>query len=175
MSELNYQGETPSVILADELEQLRVKIIQRHIAAGQKASGRTAKSLHVEVKTGEGILWGKSPFGVLETGRKAGKVPSNFTGIIKQWLKDKGIQATPIPYKTDRPHKYTPQERGQNTLTYFIARKIAKSGTKLFRDGGRSDIYSNVIPITTKKIGERITKLLNLTMQSIKLNGTETI
>jgi hypothetical protein len=59
MSELNYQGETPSVILADELEQLRVKIIQQHIAAGQKASGRTAKSLHVEVKTGEGILWGK--------------------------------------------------------------------------------------------------------------------
>lgn len=175
MTEFTFKGETPSVILADELEQLRVKIIQQHIAAGQQASGRTTKSLHVDVKPGEGILYGKSPFGVLETGRKAGKVPANFTGIIRQWMHDKGIQAAPIPYKTDRPHKYTPQERGNNSLAYMIARKIRRAGTKLYREGGRSDIYSNVIPETTRKIGDRLVKLLNVSIESIKLNGEEQI
>lgn len=171
MSEFAFKGETPSVILADELEQLRQKIIAQHIAAGQKASGRTAASLHVVVEPQHGVLMGKSPFGVLETGRKAGKVPANFTGIIKQWMRDKGISATPIPYKTDRPHKYTPEERGENTLAFFIARKIKRSGNALFRAGGRSDIYSNVIPETTRKIADRLVKLLNMSIENIKLNG----
>lgn len=171
MSELAFKGETPNSIFAEELEALRQKIKAQHISAGQKASGRTAASLRVEVEPEHGTLWGRSPFGVLETGRKPGKMPSGFTGIIKQWIRDKGISVTPIPYKTDRPHKYTPEERGENRLAFFIARKIKRSGTALFRNGGRSDIYSNAIPETTRRIADRLVKLLSTSIDNIKLNG----
>ena len=85
-------------ILGIALEELRQRIIANHVAAGQVASGRTRASLRVEVRENEGILWGRSPFGTLETGRKPGKTPQGFVGIIRQWMKDKGIQAAPIPY-----------------------------------------------------------------------------
>lgn len=162
-----------SVILTEELEALKKKIIAQHLGAGQKASGRTAASLRVEVTEEEGTLYGRSPFGTLETGRKPGKVPQGFQAIIRKWMADKGINAEPIPYKTDRPHKYTPQERGNLSLSYLIARKIRREGTSLFRKGGRADIYSNVIPAATERIKGRIVELLKLDVENIKLNNIE--
>lgn len=165
--------DAASVILTEELEALKNKIIAQHLGAGQKASGRTAASLRVEVTEEEGTLYGRSPFGTLETGRKPGKVPQGFQAIIRKWMADKGINAEPIPYKTDRPHKYTPQERGNLSLSYLIARKIRREGTSLFRKGGRADIYSNVIPAATERIKGRIVELLKLDVENIKLNNIE--
>lgn len=162
-----------SVILTEELEALKKKIIAQHFGAGQKASGRTAASLRVEVTEEGGMLYGRSPFGTLETGRKPGKVPQGFQAIIRKWMADKGINADPIPYKTDRPHKYTPQERGNLSLSYLITRKIKREGTSLFRKGGRADIYSNVIPSATERIKGRIVELLKLDVENIKLNNIE--
>lgn len=166
-------NDAASVILTEELEALKKKIIAQHFGAGQKASGRTAASLRVEVTEEEGTLYGRSPFGTLETGRKPGKVPQGFQAIIRKWMADKGINAEPIPYKTDRPHKYTPQERGNLSLSYLIARKIRREGTSLFRKGGRADIYSNVIPEATERIKGRIVELLKMDVENIKLNNIE--
>lgn len=163
-------GNVSRQILIEELEQLRLAIIKHHTDAGQVASGRTIKSLHVEATEYEGTLYGHKPFGVLETGRRGGAVPSGFTGIILQWMKDKGIKVGPIPYKTNRPHKYTPQERGNLQFSYFVAQKIKKSGTLLYRQGGRADIYSNEIPQTVEKVGQRLLKLFGAEISSIKLN-----
>lgn len=157
-------------VLSEELEALKAQIIKHHFDAGQKASGQTAASLHVEATDYEGTLWGRKGFGVLETGRRAGKVPAGFQTIIRRWMESKGIQAAPIPYKTDRPHKYTPQQRGDMQLSYLIARKIQKQGTKLFRSGGRSDIYSDIIPKATERIRSRIFELLKVEVHSIKIN-----
>lgn len=162
-----------SLVLTEELEALKAKIIAQHIGAGQKASGRTAASLRIEVTEEEGTLYGRSPFGTLETGRKPGKVPQGFQSIIREWMADKGISAAPIPYKTDRPHKYTPQERGNLSLSFLIARKIKREGTRLFRKGGRDDIYSNVIPAAIERIQSRIVELLKLEVESIKLNNVD--
>mgnify|MGYP000852836775 FL=1 len=162
-----------SLVLTEELEALKAKIIAQHIGTGQKASGRTAASLRIEVTEEEGTLYGRSPFGTLETGRKPGKVPQGFQSIIREWMADKGISAAPIPYKTDRPHKYTPQERGNLSLSFLIARKIRREGTRLFRKGGRDDIYSNIIPAAIERIQSRIVELLKLEVESIKLNNVD--
>ena len=166
---------TPRRILAEELEVLKKAIIAHHVAAGQKASGRTIASMRVEASENEGSLWGRQAFGVLETGRRGGKVPMGFEKVIRQWMKDKGLRAEPIPYKTDRPHKYTPQERGEMSMSYLIARKIRKEGTRLFRMGGRSDIYSEEVPIAVHRIQSRVLELLNVEIDSIKLNGNNEI
>ena len=165
--------ERTSAILVEELEALKKEIIENHLRAKQKASGRTSESLRVETDENSATLFGRGFFDVLETGRKGGKVPYNFQTIIRQWMQDKGIKARPIEYKTDRPHKYTPQERGERTLAFFIARNIRKNGTALFRSGGRQDIYSNAVTKAIKRIKERLAGVVHAEISSIKINNIE--
>lgn len=172
---LRFDPRAASIIIHEELERARQIIINHIRINGQNASGRTIKSLHVEQPTeDEGILWGHRPFGVLETGRRSGRVPYRFHAIIRQWMRDKGLHGEPMPYKTDRPHKYTPQERGDLSMASAIAHTIATKGSKLHRDGGRGDVYSNVLPETMNRLRDRMIFLINKSFESIKLNN-ETI
>lgn len=107
------------------------KIRQNLQSTGTNATGKTSQSLRYEV-TQEGTkatlkVIGKPFFAVVETGRKAtpDKKPSpDFVANIREWLQARGKETRPA---------------------YAIALTINKKGSKLFRDGGRSDIYSNVI------------------------------
>ena len=172
---LRFDPRAASIIIREELERARQMIINHIRINGQNASGRTIKSLHVEQPTeDEGILWGHRPFGVLETGRRNGRIPYRFYAIIRQWMRDKGLHGEPIPYKTDRPHKYTPQERGDLSMASAIAHTIATKGSRLHRDGGRNDVYSNVLPETMRRMQDRMIFLIEKSFDSIKLNN-ETI
>jgi len=107
------------------------KIRQNLSSTGTNATGKSSQSLRYEV-TNEGTkatlkVIGKPYFAVVETGRKPTpeKKPSfDFVANIREWLSAKGMETKPA---------------------YAIALSINKKGTKLFRDGGRSDIFSNVI------------------------------
>lgn len=143
-------------ILNEELESLRQRIIRNHIRAGQKASGRTIASLRVEVNDDNGTLFGRQAFGVLETGRKPGKVPKGFYQIIQQWVQDKRI------------HVNNPK-----SFSYFVARKIAQEGTQLYREGGRADIYSPEIEKTIQNIMNRAFAIFKDDVTHINLNSNE--
>lgn len=141
-------------IIKYELNNLRQRIIDNHIRARQKASGRTIASLKVEITENSGILWGRKPFGTLETGRRPGRVPKGFYKIILDWIEAKGI-------RVEKP----------KTFAYFIARKIAREGTQLYRDGGRDDIYSKEIEITVKTILEKVFGIFERDVTHINLNN----
>ena len=116
---------------------------------GTNASGRTSASLRVVMTENGGQIWGRRYFRGTEQGRAGGRIPRNFTSIIEQWIIDKGLTPSAIPYKrnpsaTWQP-KYTPEERGLRQMASAIAHTIAKSGTSLYRGGGRKDIFTNVI------------------------------
>lgn len=164
-------------IVREELTAFMERVRENHRRAGQVASGRTSRSMHVEVDNSEGTVFGRVAFGTLETGRKGGNVPRNFREVIRQWMRDKGISADPIPYVRKPSEKwqpkYTPQERGDMSLAGAIAHKIQTSGTKLYRDGGRSDIYSNEIPRTTDAIMARVLRLFDVEVESINREAKE--
>lgn len=143
-------------ILGEELESLRQRIIENHIRAGQKASGKTISSLRVDVNDNQGTLFGRQAFGVLETGRKPGKVPKGFYQIIQQWVKDKGIQV-----------------ENPKSFAYLVARKIAREGTELHRQGERADIYSPEIEKTTQEIMNRAFAVFKDDVTHINLNSNE--
>ena len=137
--------ENAKNIVIQKLEELKQRIAANIQTSEQGASGRTAESMRVEATESGATLFGRKAFGTLETGRKGGNVPKNFRGIIQQWIMDKGISISPLPYvrqpsKNWQP-KYTPQERGELSLAGAIAYKIRNEGTKLHRNGGRADIY----------------------------------
>ncbi len=121
-----------SRIIADYLNEVREQIIKAHLAAGQRASGRTLESFEVSASDFTGQLLGKDFVGVLETGRRAGKIPQGFKGIILQWMKDKGIYQDA-------------DEKAQGRIAYFIAQKIKREGTKLSREGAKSGVLSQAL------------------------------
>lgn len=175
MSEQVFNRQDIAKVLTEELSRLAGRIKENHRRAGQVASGRTLRSITYEVTEDRGTLFGRFPFGTLETGRKAGKTPMSFSTIIRQWIIDKGIPVQPIPYKRKPSEKwqpkYTPEERGLMSMAGALAHKIRTEGTSLYRQGGRNDIYSNEIPEAIKRIEDRIAKVFSLTIDSIHINA----
>lgn len=170
---INFDEHAARVILQEELEQLKQNIANNMRNAGEVASGRTIKSMHVETSQQQGTLFGRAFFGVLETGRRAGGIPRGFRQIIYQWMQDKNVHARPMPYKREGKHKYSdPQVRGDMSMAAAIAWTIQHRGSKLFRDGGRDDIYSNEIPLTLRRVEGRLIMLIEKAAFSIKLNHT---
>lgn len=143
-------------LVASELEALKQRIIENHRNAGQVASGRTIASLKVEITEDGGVLWGRSAFGTLETGRKGGKVPAGFWKIIRQWMDDKGI-------RVEKP----------DSFAYLVARKIANEGTQLFREGGFYKIYSPEVKDTVERVSDGIGILFGSEVEHINLNFNE--
>lgn len=144
-------------VVAEELAAAKKRIIENHFAAGQKASGRTAESLFETVVNENGritgTLDGRAYFAALETGsgpwrephkrkRKDGTeysvAPKWFVDIIRQWAADKGITLI---------------------SPWGVATNQMLLGTKLYREGGRDDIFSNEIPELVKHIADRLAGL----------------
>lgn len=135
-----------SDILQEELEILLKEIIRQHEAAGQVASKKTRDSFKVEVSENKGQLIGASYAGVLEKGRKPGKVPHDFTNILLRWMAAKGI---------------APADAKQaEIMANAIKWKIIKEGTSLY--AGKE----------TRKVD--FTGLIDRCLQSIKEKVTST-
>lgn len=130
-------------IIREELDNLRERVVQNIDSTGKRASGRTQDSLAVEITSqGDtiiGSLMGRSYFGALETGSKPWanqytRPPKFFIEIIEDWMRDKGISGS----------------------AGGIAYSIMKRGSAQFRDGERTDVYSDEIEITYDNIQRRV-------------------
>jgi hypothetical protein len=128
------------------LQNISLDIQREQIAQGRYVTGKTARSLEPEVDDTGGILYGSSSVNVLETGRKPGKVPEGFQGVIRQWMRDRGL------FQAETASR-------QNSIAYLIARKISREGTLLHRQGGNSGILSKAI--TEARITEFERAVLN--------------
>lgn len=156
-----------SFIVATELERMKYRIIANMYSAKAVATGNTIRSLKVIPRTDGASLISdqQMPFGVLETGRRGGKVPRGFADIIYAWMQVKGVHAQGAD---------EPQEQADRSMAFAIARKIAKSGTRLYRLGGRSGIYSNEIPETLQRINERVSEFVQtIVLEQIQLNNLQ--
>lgn len=134
---------TVSEIIDNELDKLIYDIKTRHIASGQQASGNTISSLEKRnVYNTGGQLWGNSYIGVLERGRKPGKVPKDFIDILKRWAGSKGISFT--------------DEKQFNLWANGVKWKIIKEGTSLYRSGKTEDIFTTPISDFKDRLAKRL-------------------
>ena len=133
---------TANYIINEELLKLKDVIAANIVSQGLNASGKTAKSLEVVMGDNGGALMGRSFFAVLETGRKAGKVPKNFRQIIEKWATDKGLTfETPAKLRS---------------FSYLVARKITREGTKQYRTGRRTDVFTEAVNETVTSIQNQL-------------------
>ena len=128
------------VMLQEVFEQAKRDIIANHERAGQVASGKTRDSLSVEVTSdttsATATMYGRKYFAALETGSAPWKKqykhpPKPFVETIAKWMVDKGIEGV---------------------SAYLVARKIMREGSKLYRDGGRQDIFTPVMSDIEERI-----------------------
>lgn len=126
-------------ILREELEDLRTRIIANMERADQIVSGNTRDSMQVEVQGNAGVLTGRRAFATLETGsrpwsRKPKRTPKWFADLIGEWI----------------------DQRGLDLNQWAVAHTIIHKGSKLYRNGGRNDIYSPELQKTIDTIGQRV-------------------
>ena len=133
-------------IIREELEKLRDIISQNISNKGKRASGRTQESMAVSVtqegSATVGVLSARSFFGALETGSQPWRTqyvrpPKFFVEIIQEWMRDKGISG----------------DAGG------IAYSIMRRGSAQYRQGARTDIYSDDITKACDEIQRRVAGL----------------
>lgn len=126
-------------ILREELEDLRARITTNMERADQIVSGKTRDSMQVTVQGLSGVLTGRRAFATLETGsapwsKKPKRTPKWFADLIGEWI----------------------DQRGLDLNQWAVAHTIIHKGSKLYREGGRADIYSPELQKTVDRIGDRI-------------------
>lgn len=126
-------------ILREELEALRSRIIENMSKADQIVTGKTRDSMQVQVRDNAGVLTGRRAFATLETGsrpwsRKPKRVPKFFADLIGEWI----------------------EARGLDLNRWAVAHTIIHKGSRLYREGGRADIYSPELQKTIDRIGDRM-------------------
>ena len=121
-------------LIIGTLERIKERITANIRTSGEWASGKTAESMRIEAKDNGGTLYGRPDFWNLEEGSEPSpehRYPANFEQVIYEWMDAKGIAPS--------------DEYEHVTVAQCIAWFIRKNGTRLYRDGGRDDIYSTVI------------------------------
>ncbi|MBQ5648137.1 MAG: hypothetical protein IIV16_03325 [Alistipes sp.] len=161
MDTIVHTQEQVRQIVAEELEQARKNISENIEREGKRASGKTQESMVVSV-TDEGTatvgtLSGRAFFGALETGSKPWatqykRVPLFFAEIIGDWIADKGLDLNP----------------------FAVATKIMRKGSKQYREGAITTVYSEEIDATLERINKRVMGVFDATIaESIKRTNNE--
>lgn len=122
-------------------------IIDRHIAANQRASGNFVRGLRYEASERRLLVVDGAGYSyALEDGRgptKSGaKGDQRLVDRILVWMKDKGIQGTPYKRKDGTTQE---QAKADRSRAYLIARNIHLHGTRLYQQGGESGVISGAI------------------------------
>lgn len=158
-------------LLNERLQWLADQVRQNHIDAGQVSSGKLRDSIqslvedqgdrisgHVDALSYiEAMEQGNAPWEPIPTkqakdGHTYDYVPKWFADAIGQWMDDKGIQET--------------KERNR----YAVAWKIIHDGTLLYRQGGRSDIYSEITKAVAEEIADELAAEVAIEIKTITLN-----
>lgn len=134
---------TTQEILNDEFGKLQQDLIDKHSSLGMRASGKWANELVFETTEHSATLWGAAYTEQLINGRAPGRFPP--IKDIEQWIIAKGI--TPLNNKMSI-----------SSLAFLIARKIAREGTKYFKQGGTDLVSAIITPERVQQILDKVTE-----------------
>lgn len=137
------------------VEKLKGEIISNLNSTGKNTTGKTAQSLKINNDSSTVELIGRGYFEELETGTPPRAQPANFQQIIKEWAEAKGI-----PIMT---------EDKLNQFAYQASNKIQQVGSKDYREGRRTNIYSDEVQDCWQKIDDFIDTKIEWFLKTIEL------
>lgn len=145
--------EADKALVHECLEEIRSDIGRNILDKGLNASGATIRSMEIVDEADGATLYGRAYFSALETGRKPGKMPPSSR--IYRWTFDKRLAFR--------------DERERKSFAYLTARKIGREGTQTYRDGGRTDIFTEVIERRVSEFEARLVALYRV--RAADING----
>ena len=172
----NFNATTVRTLMLHTLEQIKTNAAQQMDVLDRNASMRSIRSLQsIIVDDTRAQLWGLPSWSgrngnvIMERGRRRGAIPSGFTGIIRQWILDKGLPVRTIPAKTPRGDMggIDPYERGLRSMAGAIAYTIKMKGTRLNRRGGFDDIITTQSQVATEQLADKLIWFLDETVLEI--------
>ena len=124
-------------------------------ATGTTTTGKTKESLHARKYDEAGynlVIEGRPFFQSVETGRTptVNSQDIDLVSILAKWIKDKKLD---VQWGLDKPYQI-------RSAAYGIFLKHKYYGSKLYRDGGRTDIYTQVLDEELPKLNEKITGVI---------------
>ena len=137
-------------VLAEEGEKFITNVRKNIQNKGLTKTGATQTSLRKDLPPDTLIVWGRKDFQNIETGtspQEAAKLDFNlFRKRLYNWANYLGISWG--------------STKERFSFAWNVSNKILKFGTKLYRDGGRKDIYSNELQPLYDSISDRIGKII---------------
>lgn len=134
---------TVDEIISKNFDILISDVKTRHSQAGQKVTGKTINSLQKDIiESGHHVLYGNQYIGVLEHGRRPGKVPYNFIQILREWANAKGIT-------------FENEKQAQRWLNYNLW-SIKTFGTKMYRTKQTLDIFTTPIEQFKNRLSQEL-------------------
>lgn len=135
------------------------------------ASGKTSAGLFSVVSDYSIEIYSdRRGFANVEAGQNPGKRPRNFRDIMKQWILDKGISIAAMPYSPKYKGKKkfgSAKERGLHYTAGAIAWSNKTKGSRLYKSGGRSDVFSPAVENLVNKVADLAAKDLSLKIDAI--------
>lgn len=139
-------SEQIKAALSEEGAYLQNSISESISANGQRASGRTQASLRFDVEGNTLYVSALNNIFSLEDGvyknHVAGLSKGYFARKIYEWSIEKGIVFS--------------SEKDRKTFSYRVQNSIRESGSKLFRNGGRKDVYTDKMNISVQRLSDRL-------------------
>jgi hypothetical protein len=162
--------EVIRALVVKHLQSIQKGIAENMEKQRRTASGRSVASLRIEedANNAEAIrffLTGGAQWAVMQQGRGPGKVPHNFSEIIREWIVKKGISYSNASGKTP--------EKKLNSLSYAIAYSIMKKGTVLHRNHGYNDIFDTLLREETEKLANESAGIMELDIDKINDSNNE--
>lgn len=110
---------------------------------------------------------------VMQRGRRPGKVPKGFTQMLEEWYSHKNFKITLADYWMEKGgakrsskkakrmrKKFNSENQAIHSFAYFTGKKIAKEGSKLYREHGYRDIvdsaYTRVVEEMAQTFANRL-------------------
>lgn len=139
--------------IVQSLEEAKQQIIANMERADQIVTGKTRDSLQVEMDfDNEGRLVERAYFAALETGSAPSKKttfpPKAMVASIQEWLDAKGLSFS----------------------AYAVARNILTHGSSLYRNGGRTDVFTPVVADFEETFNEELSPLYEAEINTILEN-----
>lgn len=139
--------------LRRSLEDCIADIRRRHEQAGQKATGRTSAALEARLRTEGtriiGEIWGMPYTGALETGSRPARrkgTPEERRQMVQslmEWCRIRGLAGGM-------------NEKQTENLAKWLAWYIKRNGSALYRRGGRRDIITPAVDMTTERLQDEL-------------------
>lgn len=133
--------------------------------AGQVATGRTLRSLERRLEERGtayvGQILGRKYFGTLETGRgpyAGGKAdPEGFNARLIEWMKARGFQCR--------------DEEEYRRMANWLRWRINRFGTRLYRQGGRKDIFTPAVDAAAEFLQQELSALYRAELEDLFTQG----